>query len=62
MIDTANIVQQSIKGLIHRVDQSPCGLLTSQGLAPDGLMTGSSQHEPYRGELYLSYSKAQNVM
>lgn len=36
MIDTANIVQQSIKGLIHRVDQSPCDLLTSQGLAPDG--------------------------
>lgn len=36
MNDTANIVQQSINGLIHRVDQSPCHLLTSQGLAPDG--------------------------
>lgn len=36
MNDTANIVQQSINGLIHRVDQSPCDLLTSQGLAPDG--------------------------
>lgn len=36
MIDTANIVQQSIKGLIHRVDQSPCDPLTSQRLAPDG--------------------------
>lgn len=36
MNDTANIVQQSINGLIHRVDQSPRDPLTSQGLAPDG--------------------------
>lgn len=36
MNDTSNIVQQSIKGLIHRVDQSSYDPLTSQGLAPNG--------------------------
>lgn len=53
MNDTANIVQQSINGLIHRVDQSPRDPLTSQGLAPDGQVFTARGSGCDVGQLFL---------